>query len=154
VPQQEAAGDAQRAAANRIFQSSATNAAAATAQGKGYLQSMVDTASATAASFKNSLVGNADAGKDAIYTAGQQTVSVANQKMEDAQEAMKSMSLKNAQEKANQGVQLSKAYLQDAGDSVSGTVTSICKLRWRLAPTLYRLPTPRRMLWLHRHTKP
>jgi hypothetical protein len=42
----------------QIFRSSATNAAVAMAQqGKDYLQSMVDTLSATAGSFKNSLVG-------------------------------------------------------------------------------------------------
>jgi hypothetical protein len=42
----------------QIFQSFATCAAVAMAQqGKGYLQSMVDTVSATAASFKNSLFG-------------------------------------------------------------------------------------------------
>jgi hypothetical protein len=34
------------------------------------------------------------------------------------------MFLKNAQEKASQGAQLSKAYLQDVGDSIFGTVTS------------------------------
>jgi hypothetical protein len=40
------------------FRSSATNAAVAMAQqGKDYLQSMVDTVSATAGSFQNSLVG-------------------------------------------------------------------------------------------------
>ncbi len=48
--------------------------------------------STTAASFKNSLVGNAIVGKDAIYIARQQTVSVTNQKMEDAQEAMEKCS--------------------------------------------------------------
>jgi hypothetical protein len=34
------------------------------------------------------------------------------------------MFLENAQEKASQGAQLLKAYLQDVGDSIFGTVTS------------------------------
>ncbi len=48
--------------------------------------------STAAASFKNSLVGNATVGKDATYIARQQTVSVMNQKMEYAQEAMEKCS--------------------------------------------------------------
>ncbi len=58
---------------------------------------------------KTLLSGKAAIGKDAIYIARQQTAGVANQKMEDAQEAMKKCFLMNAQEKASQGAQLSKA---------------------------------------------